>query len=70
MIPDPSHNFTYRAPWLWNKFRKNLRKTRYDFTAEENLIKSILKKSLSGAQNENLDSWCNENFTEFGPIEI
>ena len=68
MIPDPSHNFTYRAPWLWNIFRKNLRKTRYDFTADENLIKSILKKSLFSAQNQNLDSWCNENFTEFGPI--
>ena len=70
ITPVPSHNFIYKAPWLWNQFKQILDLAGYDFTAEEKSIKSILKQSLYNAQIQpNLDNWAIENFTEFGHIE-
>ena len=61
----PSHNFIYKASCLWNQFRKKISSTRLGFFMEENLLKSLLKQSLVGAQNNHPDKWHNENFTEF-----
>ena len=69
MTPEPSHNFTYKAPWFWNNFKKVLDVEECGLDTDENQIKLILKKSLLCAQNQNIDSWCNENFVEFKIIE-
>ena len=67
VTPEPSYHFTYKAPWLWNNFKQVLNIVRYDLTTDEGSLKSILKKSLSNAQNQHAENWHNENFTEFGP---
>ena len=63
--PDSSHNFIYKASCLWNQFRKETKSVKLEFTAEENLIKSLLKQSLLRAQINHPDTWHNENFTKF-----
>ena len=66
----PSHNFIYRAAWLWNKFRKNMKSVlKSDFATEQSLIKSMLKQSLLKAQNSHPDNWNDKNFTEFESID-
>ena len=68
LTPEPSHNFMYKAPWLWNSFKKVLNLEKCGLDSEDNLIKSILKGSLLWAQNQSMENWCNDNFTEFGPV--
>ena len=69
ITPVPSKNFIYKAPWLWNSFAQILDLGKFGLDSDENLIKSLLKTSLLDSQNSKLDSWSNENFLEFAPIE-
>ena len=70
LTPEPSNNFAYKGPWLWNSFKKELDLRRFGLDSEESLIKSFLKKSLLHAQNIDTENWCNSNFVEFDPIEF
>ena len=65
ITPTPSHNFTYKAPWLWNQFRNT--ESDLDFGSSScNLLKSSLNRSLQDAQNRHGTDWHNENFSQFG----
>ena len=65
ITPTPSHNFTYKAPWLWNQFRNT--ESDLDFGSSScNLLKSSLNRSLQNAQNRHGTDWHNENFSQFG----
>ena len=70
LTPEPSNNFAYRAPWLWNNFKNVLDLERFGLNSDENLIKSFLKKSLTSAQNQDMEDWCKSNFTEFGLVDL
>ncbi|KAL5259239.1 hypothetical protein ACHWQZ_G009630 [Mnemiopsis leidyi] len=66
ITPAPSHNFTYKASWLWNLFRNS--ESDLDFASTScNSLKSKLNVSLLHAQNRYCSEWHNDNFTEFGP---
>ena len=68
ITPSPSHNFTYKAPWLWNQFRST--EDQLDFASTScNSLKSKLNTSLMHAQNRYCNEWHNDNFTQFGPVE-
>ncbi|KAL5263169.1 hypothetical protein ACHWQZ_G008544 [Mnemiopsis leidyi] len=65
ITPAPSHNFTYKAPWLWNQFRNT--ESDLDFGSSScNSFKSCLNHSLQNAQNRHSTEWHNDNFSEFG----
>jgi hypothetical protein len=65
ITPVPSNNFFYKSASLWNNFIGTC--GRRDFvTSSCYSIKSSVKKSLLAAQNEPVDSWCNNNFDKFG----
>ena len=66
ITPAPSHNFTYKASWLWNLFRNS--ESDLDFASTScNSLKYKLNVSLVHAQNRYCSEWHNDNFTEFGP---
>ena len=65
LTPNPSINFLYKSPWLWNNFRKSQNLENFGLNSEENLIKSLLKNCLLYTQKEDLENWCTSNFTEF-----
>ena len=65
ITPTPSNNFSYKAPWLWNKFKESEKTIDFSLTSCSSL-KSRLIKSLNNAQNRGTDDWNHENFTVFG----
>ena len=66
ITPTPSHNFIYKASWLWNKFCNT--ENDLDFAKTScTRLKSKLTVFLLHAQNRYCSEWHNENFTEFGP---
>ena len=68
ITPSPSHNFTYKASWLWNQFRSN--ESDLDFARTScNSLKSRLNLSLLHAQNRYCTEWHDDNFTKFGPAD-
>ena len=69
ITPSPSKNFSYKAPWLWNNFRKCMdSSSRFGFSEEESLVKSLLKQSILSAQNSNEDDWHSDNFIKFDSV--
>ena len=68
ITPSPSHNFTYKASWLWNQFQS--KESDLDFARTScNSLKSRLNLSLLHAQNRYCTEWHDDNFTKFGPAD-